>query len=67
MPEFMTLQETANYLRLHPITVSKCAKRGEVPGFRIGKVWRFKRSAIEAYVRGNVVLPDLKIRESGRR
>jgi excisionase family DNA binding protein len=34
--------EAAGLLRIHPKTLQRMARRGEVKGFRIGKLWRFR-------------------------
>ena len=35
------IQEASELLRIHPVTLSKMASRGEVPGAKIGKEWVF--------------------------
>lgn len=45
--EIMTARELAEYLRLHETTIYKLAQEGTIPGIRIGRVWRFRREAIE--------------------
>jgi excisionase family DNA binding protein len=49
-PEIMTADEVAAYLRIHPRTVTDRARRGEIPGRRIGNLWRFSRKAITALI-----------------
>jgi excisionase family DNA binding protein len=44
-------QQAAELMRLHPETLKRRARRGEIPGLKFGKVWRFRASALEAYVR----------------
>jgi excisionase family DNA binding protein len=41
-----TVNDVAVYLKLQPETVRGMARRGELPGIKIGKVWRFRKSAI---------------------
>jgi excisionase family DNA binding protein len=48
--EVLTALELASYLRIHPTTVYKLAKRGELPAFKVGGDWRFKRSSIEKWL-----------------
>jgi len=51
VPEFEPLldsEEAAALLRLHPETLKRRARRGEIPGVKFGKVWRFRASALEA-------------------
>ena len=38
----------AAHLGLHPQTVYTHAQSGEIPGFRVGRQWRFYLSAIDA-------------------
>jgi excisionase family DNA binding protein len=42
----LTAREVAAYLRLTETTVCKLASSGELPGFKIGKSWRFDRGEI---------------------
>ena len=37
----LTTVEVAKQLRVHPSMVCRMAKRGELPGFKIGSAWRF--------------------------
>ena len=46
----MTVGELAKYLRVHPSTIYRLLKRGELPGFRIGTDWRFDRERIERWL-----------------
>jgi len=50
MSEIMTTKEMAKYLRLHEITVCKHAAEGKIPAFRIGRVWRFDKEAIDKWI-----------------
>jgi excisionase family DNA binding protein len=50
MPEIMTTRETAQYWKLHEITVCKYAAQGKIPAIRIGRVWRFEREAIDKWI-----------------
>jgi excisionase family DNA binding protein len=51
MPEIMTTQEMAKYLKVHQITISKLAGEGKIPAIRIGRVWRFDKIAIDKWIR----------------
>jgi excisionase family DNA binding protein len=41
-----TVEDVAAYLKLQPETIRSMARRGELPGLKIGKVWRFQIYAI---------------------
>ena len=46
----MTAKEVAGYLKINERTVYTLARRGEIPATKIGKQWRFSRSAIEQMI-----------------
>jgi len=41
-----TVEDVAAFLKLQPETIRSMARRGELPGLKIGKVWRFQKHAI---------------------
>lgn len=45
-----TVVEVARYLRLEPETVRTLARAGRIPAVKVGRVWRFKKELIEAYL-----------------
>lgn len=46
----MTTKELADYLKLHAITICKYAANGQIPAMRIGRIWRFDKEAIDAWI-----------------
>ena len=48
--QIMTPKEAARYLGLHPITIYRLVKKGELPGFKIGGQWRFKKDLLDAWI-----------------
>lgn len=44
--------EAAQLLKIHPKTLQRMARRGEIPGVQIGKLWRFRRSELNAWMEG---------------
>jgi excisionase family DNA binding protein len=40
----------AQLLKIHPKTLQRMARRGEIPGVQIGKLWRFRRSELNAWM-----------------
>ena len=44
--------EAAALLKVHPKTLQRMARRGEIPGIQIGKLWRFRRSELNAWMEG---------------
>ena len=45
-----TIDEAAEYLRAHKITVYRWAREGKIPAFKIGSRWRFKKEQIERWI-----------------
>jgi excisionase family DNA binding protein len=46
----ITANQAAGLLRLHPKTVKRLAQAGELPGMKIGRVWRFRESSLDAWM-----------------
>lgn len=49
--DILDANEVGNLLRVHPRTVIRLASKGNLPGFKVGDQWRFRREAIEEYIR----------------
>ena len=43
-------EEAAALLKIHPKTLQKLARNGTIPGFRIGKLWGFRASALNRWL-----------------
>jgi excisionase family DNA binding protein len=43
-------QETAKLLGIHEKTLIKLARENKIPAVRLGRLWRFRASAIEAWI-----------------
>ena len=48
--QIMTVEEVAEFLKLSKITVYKLVKKGDLPGFRVGNSWRFRRETIAGII-----------------
>jgi excisionase family DNA binding protein len=46
--------EAARFLGLHPKTVKRMARAGEIPGCRLGRRWFFRPSELDALLRARV-------------
>ena len=42
--------EAAEYLRIHPRTLKRMARNGEIPSIQIGRLWRFRRCDLDAWL-----------------
>ena len=50
--DLLTAEEAASYLRVSVRTVTKLLQEGKMPGRKVGRAWRIRRDAVEAYVNG---------------
>jgi excisionase family DNA binding protein len=48
--EVLNLDELGKYLEVSKSTLYKLAQRGGIPGQKVGKQWRFHRTAIEKWL-----------------
>ena len=46
----LTIKDVAEYLKVNERTIYRLAASGELPGFKVGNSWRFKRSELEQYI-----------------
>lgn len=53
LPDVLTLEETASYLRMPTETIERVATIGQLPGRRIDDSWRFLREAIDEWLRSS--------------
>ncbi|MGQ9779724.1 MAG: helix-turn-helix domain-containing protein [Bacillota bacterium] len=50
--EVFSPEEAAAYLRVHPQTVYKLLRRGELPGRKVGQLWRISKKALLPIYKG---------------
>lgn len=51
VPDVLTLEEAADYLRLPEDTIARQAAQGNIPGRRIEETWRFLKAALDEWLR----------------
>lgn len=49
--EIMKFEEGMKYLNIGESTLYNLLRNGDIRSFKIGKVWKIPRSAVEEYVR----------------
>lgn len=47
--EVLTGEEVARYLRVHPMTVQRWCRTGELPAAKIGRAYRIKRGDLDRW------------------
>ena len=45
-----TVRQVADYLSVNERTVYRMAERGELPAFKVGDAWRFRRQDIDGWI-----------------
>jgi excisionase family DNA binding protein len=45
----LTVRDLSNYLRIHPSTVYRLLKTGQLPAFKVGSDWRFNVEEIDRW------------------
>ena len=54
---YLSVAQTASYLGLSPKTVYSWAEKGAMPAYKVGRVWRFDKTELDHFVKGeNVAL-----------
>jgi excisionase family DNA binding protein len=51
MSTVLTLDEVAEFLRVHPSTVYRLVKKRHIPAFKMGSDWRFNLESVERWVK----------------
>ncbi|OGW17482.1 MAG: DNA-binding protein [Nitrospinae bacterium RIFCSPLOWO2_12_FULL_45_22] len=49
----LTIKELAKYLNVTERTIYNLLERGQLPGFKVGGAWRFKREDINNWIEDN--------------
>ena len=48
--DIMTIKELAAYLKVAEKTLYRLASNGDLPGFKIGGSWRFRKSEMDKWI-----------------
>lgn len=52
--EILTLDEVAAYLKAGKKTVYRLAQEGQIPGFKLGGTWRFRRTELDRWIAAQI-------------
>lgn len=55
MDQLMTVAQLAQYLNVRRATLYRWAYHGVIPAIRLGKLWRFPKTEIDAWIKSNQV------------
>ena len=60
--DILTVGQLAKLLQVSTKTVERACLRGEIPAFKVGRLWRFDRAIISSWIqessRGSIDRPD---------
>lgn len=48
--QLMSIKDVADFLKLNQTTIYAWAQKGTLPGYKLGRTWRFRLSDIEAWL-----------------
>lgn len=57
-PPVMTIAEVAEYLRIPRASAYKLAQQGRIPCQKVGRHWRFRREAVDAWLGPSGLRPE---------
>lgn len=52
--EILTIDEVAAFLKAGKRTVYRLAANGEIPAFKLGGTWRFRRSELDQWIAASI-------------
>lgn len=50
IPDVMTIEDLAKYLKVSKSSLYRLAQQGKVPGQKVGKHWRFRKATIDRWL-----------------
>lgn len=53
LPDVMTIEETAQYLRIAKSSLYKLAQEAKIPCQKVGRHWRFRKETIDRWLEEN--------------
>jgi len=51
MATWLSLEELSEYLKMPTSTLYKLLRRGELPGHKVGRSWRFDQEEVDAWIK----------------
>ena len=50
---WLSVDEIASHLGVSAVTIYRWLEKGRIPAHRIGKLWKFKASEVDLWIKGN--------------
>jgi excisionase family DNA binding protein len=48
--KLLNIKEAAKYLNVHRLTVYRWVTKKKMPAFKVGRIWRFRKEKIDAWL-----------------
>jgi len=48
--QIMPVNDVADFLKVKPVTIRRQTEKGILPGFKIGNIWRVRKSDIDRFI-----------------
>ena len=55
--DVMTVREVAEYLKVKERTIYRLVSQADIPAFKVGGSWRFRRGEIDQWTESNAIGP----------
>ncbi len=65
MGNIVTAKDLSRYLKISESTIYKLASRSELPGFKIGDLWRFDIDEVNDFIKNRMGVNEIKGKDSG--
>ncbi|MDP3921640.1 MAG: helix-turn-helix domain-containing protein [Candidatus Omnitrophota bacterium] len=62
----MTLQQVADYLGLHHLTIYKLVQERKIPAAKVGGSWRFKKDVLDQWIEQDMAQRGSRSGRNGR-
>ena len=54
LDEILTIDDVATYLKAGKRTVYRLASNGQIPAFKLGGTWRFRRAELDQWIASQI-------------
>ncbi|MFH0964478.1 MAG: response regulator [Planctomycetota bacterium] len=58
--DILDARQAAKYLKINEQTIRRLAREKELPSFKVGGVWRFKRSSVDSWAESQIAARERK-------
>lgn len=64
--EILTIEEVAAYLKAGRRTVYRLAANGQIPAFKLGGTWRFRRTELDRWIAARIGTQGKSTQDKGK-